>query len=68
MCDSEPSMDYKVASKPDQATEKTLLQKNVGDGEGRGKRVSGKENGKGKDEKKKISKILKTAKLVRSAK
>lgn len=68
MCDSEPSMDYKVASKPDQATEKTLLQKNVGDGEGRGKRVSGKENGKGKDEKRKISKILKTAKLVRSAK
>lgn len=68
MCDSEPSLGYKVASRPDQATEKTLLQKNVGDGERRGKRVSRKENRKGKDEKKKISKILKTAKLVRSAK
>lgn len=38
---NEPSLGYKVAFRPDQATEKTLLQKNIGDGEGKGGGVRG---------------------------
>lgn len=33
---NEPSLSYKVAPRPDQATEKTLLQTNIGDGERKG--------------------------------
>lgn len=53
----EPSLGYKVAPRPDQATEKTLLQKNIGDGERKG--GGGKRMEKGKMKRRKLAKYRK---------